>query len=156
MINKQNQLPKHPNISFKQYCEQFVKESPKAKLNKTTFVLRDQSLNKLREKQKEQFKSFIQDHITLTKKIRDNAESNATMYMGLTSKWQIAKKDYFKQEISLIKQELDMRYVKQIQELNFDSWRRIDSVSQKRVRGFSVDTTMKKTHPKTFTTSFRF
>ncbi|CAK59260.1 unnamed protein product (macronuclear) [Paramecium tetraurelia] len=156
MINKQNQLPKHPNISFKQYCEQFVKESPKAKLNKTTLVFGDQSLNKLREKQKEQFKSFIQEHITQTRKIRDNAECDATMYMGLTSKWQRAKNDYFKQEISLIKHELDMRYVKQSQELNFDSWRRIDSVSQKRVRGFSVDTTMKKTHPKTFATSFRF
>ncbi|CAD8090992.1 unnamed protein product [Paramecium primaurelia] len=156
MINKQNQLPKHPNISFKQYCEQFVKESPKAKLNKTIYVLGDLPLNKLREKQKEQFKSFIQNHISLTRKIRDDAEYDATIYMGLTSKWQRVKKDYFKQEISSIKHELDMRNIKQNQELNFDSWRRIDQVSQKRVRGISVDSNMKKTNRKTHTTSFRF
>ncbi|CAD8119483.1 unnamed protein product [Paramecium sonneborni] len=155
MINKQNQLPKHPNISFKQYCEQFVKVSPKAKLNKTTYVLGDLPLNKLREKQKEQFKTFIQDHISLTRKIRDNAEYDATICMGLTSKWQRAKKDYFKQEIPLIKHELDMRSTRQCQELNFDSWRRIDQVSQKRVRGFSVDST-KKTNRKTYTSAFRF
>lgn len=52
MINN----PKHPNISFKEYCQQFTKECNTTKLNKTTFVLGDLNLNKLREQQKEEFK----------------------------------------------------------------------------------------------------
>ncbi|CAD8104914.1 unnamed protein product [Paramecium sonneborni] len=156
MINKQNQLPKHPNISFKQYCEQFVKESPKAKLNKTTYVLENLQLNKLRDKQKEQFQTFIEDHISQTRKIRDYAQYDATIVMGLTPKWQRPKNDYFKQEIPLIKHQLDMRCTRQCQDLNFDSWRRIDQANQKRVRGYSIDSTIKKTNRKTYSFAYRF